>query len=231
MEETVLTPRELLQSIKRRLLWILLSAVLAGILAVFLGRICWPPQYTATGSFYVYFPGGETADPATASAALSASQKLVRTCLVLLKSDRVLEQATSRMGPGYTPEDLRRMLSAVCLEETEALSISVTHEDPQTAMEMVNAILDTAPAKILRIVHTGGMEIIDRAGLPERPDAPSAWQNGVLGAFLGALVACLVSVWAGFGEKKRRLSRLRRRPGGRFSPHDEAIQASRPGSS
>ena len=47
MEETVLTPRELLQSIKRRLLWILLSAVLAGILAVFLGRICWPPQYTA----------------------------------------------------------------------------------------------------------------------------------------------------------------------------------------
>ena len=57
MEETVLTPRELLQSIKRRLLWILLSAVLAGILAVFLGRICWPPQYTATGSFYVYFPG------------------------------------------------------------------------------------------------------------------------------------------------------------------------------
>ena len=40
MEETVLTPRELLQSIKRRLLWILLSAVLAGILAVFLGRIC-----------------------------------------------------------------------------------------------------------------------------------------------------------------------------------------------
>ena len=110
------------------------------------------------------------------------------------------------------------MLSAVCLEETEALSISVTHEDPQTAMEMVNAILDTAPAEILRIVHTGGMEIIDRAGLPERPDAPSAWQNGVLGAFLGALVACLVSVWAGFGEKKRRLSRLRRRPGGRFSP-------------
>ena len=188
-------------------------------------------MYTATGSFYVYFPGGETADPATASAALSASQKLVRTCLVLLKSDRVLEQATSRMGPGYTPEDLRRMLSAVCLEETEALSISVTHEDPQTAMEMVNAILDTAPAEILRIVHTGGMEIIDRAGLPERPDAPSAWQNGVLGAFLGALVACLVSVWAGFGEKKRRLSRLRRRPGGRFSPHDEAIQASRPGSS
>ena len=60
------------------------------------------------------------------------------------------------MGPGYTPEDLRRMLSAVCLEETEALSISVTHEDPQTAMEMVNAILDTAPAEILRIVHTGG---------------------------------------------------------------------------
>ena len=117
-----------------------MSAVLAGILAVFLGRICWPPQYTATGSFYVYFPGGETADPATASAALSASQKLVRTCLVLLKSDRVLEQAASRMGPGYTPEDLRRMLSAVCLEETEALSISVTHEDPQTAMEMVNAI-------------------------------------------------------------------------------------------
>lgn len=95
MEEVCLTPRELLHALLRRFHWILLAACLGGFLGFGLCRLCLPPQYTATGSLYVSIPGSESADPGTASAALTAAQKLVNTCLVLLESDRVLEPAAS----------------------------------------------------------------------------------------------------------------------------------------
>lgn len=170
MEEVCLTPRELLHALLRRFHWILLAACLGGFLGFGLCRLCLPPQYTATGSLYVSIPGSESADPGTASAALTAAQKLVNTCLVLLESDRVLEPAAQQLN--CSAAELRQMLSAACLGKTEVLSLSVTHEDPETAMRIANTILDTAPGEILRIVHTGRIEVVDRASLPGRTLPP-----------------------------------------------------------
>lgn len=211
MEELHLTPRELLQAIARRLHWVLLAALLGGTLGFCLCRFWLPPQYTATGSLYVSIPGSESADPGTASAALTAAQKLVNTCLVLLESDRVLDRAAQQIAPDCTAKELRSMLSAACLGNTEALSISVTHRDPQTAMGIANAILDTAPAEILRIVHTGRIEVVDRAVLPVQPDAPTPWQATALGGCVTGLSAGLAAALAGFRDKRKRLTRLRRR--------------------
>ena len=86
MEDVHLTPRELLRAIIRRLHWVLLAAILGGMFGFCLCRFWLPPQYTATGSLYVSIPGSESADPGTASAALTAAQKLAKTCLVLLES-------------------------------------------------------------------------------------------------------------------------------------------------
>ena len=147
MEDVHLTPRELLRAIIRRLHWVLLAAILGGMFGFCLCRFWLPPQYTATGSLYVSIPGSESADPGTASAALTAAQKLAKTCLVLLESDRVLDLAAQQLAPDCTAEDLRPMVSASCLGDTEALSISVSHRDPQTATLLANAILDTARLK------------------------------------------------------------------------------------
>ena len=120
MEDVHLTPRELLRAIIRRLHWVLLAAILGGMFGFCLCRFWLPPQYTATGSLYVSIPGSESADPGTASAALTAAQKLAKTCLVLLESDRVLDLAAQQLAPDCTAEDLRPMVSASCLGDTEA---------------------------------------------------------------------------------------------------------------
>ena len=106
MEDVHLTPRELLRAIIRRLHWVLLAAILGGMFGFCLCRFWLPPQYTATGSLYVSIPGSESADPGTASAALTAAQKLAKTCLVLLESDRVLDLAAQQLAPDCTAEDL-----------------------------------------------------------------------------------------------------------------------------
>ena len=103
------------------------------------------------------------------------------------------------------------MVSASCLGDTEALSDSVSHRDPQTATLLANAILDTAPAEILRIVHTGRIEVVDRAVLPVQPDAPTPWQAAALAACITGFSAGLAAALAGFREKRKRIARLRRR--------------------
>ena len=216
MEEVCLTPRELLHALLRRFHWILLAACLGGFLGFGLCRLCLPPQYTATGSLYVSIPGSESADPGTASAALTAAQKLVNTCLVLLESDRVLEPAAQQLN--CSAAELRQMLSAACLGKTEVLSLSVTHEDPETAMRIANTILDTAPGEILRIVHTGRIEVVDRASLPTRRDAPTPSQTTAAGAFAGCLLAGLAAACAEFRKKRSKIRRARRSSGDSCQP-------------
>lgn len=208
MEEICLTPRELLQATLRRFHWILLAGCLGGLLGFGLCRLCLPPQYTATGSLYVSIPGSASSDPGTASAALTAAQKLVNTCLVLLESDRVLEPAVQQVD--CSAAELRQMLSAACLGKTEVLSLSVTHNDPETAMRIANVILDTAPGEILRIVHTGNIEVVDRASLPTRPDAPTPSQTAAVGAFSGCLLATMTAAYSEFRKKHGKLPQTRR---------------------
>ena len=100
MEDVHLTPRELLRAIIRRLHWVLLAGILGGMFGFCLCRFWLPPQYTATGSLSCLHPRQRVCRSGTASAALTAAQKLAKTCLVLLESDRVLGSGGTAAGSG-----------------------------------------------------------------------------------------------------------------------------------
>ena len=174
MEDVHLTPRELLRAIIRQLHWVLLAAILGGMFGFCLCRFWLPPQYTATGSLYVSIPGSESADPGTASAALTAAQKLAKTCLVSPGERPGSGSGGTAAGSGLHRRGPAAYGLRILPGGTRKPSLFLSpHRDPQTATLLANAILDTAPAEILRIVHTGRIEVVDRAVLPVQPDAPT----------------------------------------------------------
>lgn len=183
--------RDLLVMFCRSIKVIVLSALLGGTLAFMISYFWVTPMYTASASMYVSNNDKRGNESITAGD-LSASQSLVDTYIVVLKSDSLLTKVAAQLPSdyGYTPEDIRKEFSASSINGTEAFMINIADPDPLKAQTIVNTIADVAPSEIIRVVKAGEVEVIDFASLPEVPDWP-LMRNTAIGILLGLLLSML----------------------------------------
>lgn len=186
---------ETLQIIRRKI-WIILSCTIVLGLGVFLvSRFLITPQYSASTSMYVY-NGEDRADQLITASDLTTSQKLVQTYIVVLTSDTVLNRVADQLDNTYTAKELRDMVQASAIENTEAFRVTVTNPDPAMAQKIANTIAEFAPFDIIRVVKAGSVEVIDHATLPTSQSSPNNLRNGMIGALLGLMLSCMVAIVA-----------------------------------
>jgi len=190
---TELDVRQVFLILRRRLWLIVLLTVVFGVGTFAISKYMITPQYSATASMYVY---NETNPGSTSitSTDLTTSQKLVQTYIVILSSDSVLDKVVSQLDYKYTTEQIRKMLTASSINDTEAFSISITNTDPEAAQRIVNTIAEIAPDEIIRVVKAGSVEIIDKATLPTRPSSPNVLRNTAVGALIGMALAVTIAI-------------------------------------
>lgn len=171
---------------------IILCAFGGGLLAFLITFFVVTPLYTASVSMYVSNNDNRSNSTITTSD-LSASQSLVSTYIVVLKSDTLLTKVAEKLDNNYSVEELRKMLTAESIDGTEAFRVSIINKDPKMAQKISNYIADVAPDEIIRVVKAGNVEVIDRAKLPDQADWPLA-RNTAIGLALGILLAATVVV-------------------------------------
>lgn len=172
--------------------WLILAVSLGVCLGALLITLLFvTPMYTASISMYVSNNEDRTSASITAGD-LSASQSLVDTYIVVLKSSTLLTKVREQLPAEYdgSVAAIRKMLTANAIDGTEAFAVSITNADPQAAQTIVNTIAAVAPAEIVRVVRAGEVAVIDYAELPEKADWPLA-RNAALGLLLGLLASCL----------------------------------------
>ncbi|MEG2000546.1 MAG: Wzz/FepE/Etk N-terminal domain-containing protein [Evtepia sp.] len=175
-------------------LWlVVLSTLVMGLGAFLISRFALTPMYTATASMYVYSEGSRSGGDITGSE-LDTSQKLVQTYIVILTSNSVLNQVSAQLDNAYTPAEIRKMLSASAINNTETFQISVTNANPAMAQEIANTLASVAPSEIIRVVKAGAVEVIDYATLPIVPTSPRIATNTAIGALLGLVISVLILI-------------------------------------
>ena len=160
------------------------------------------PKYEAISTLYV-FNTSEKVVGQVSSSDISTSKILVNTYIVILESDSVLGQVCDVISEyqgksgyeflgneEYTPNRIRKMLSASSINNTESFEVVITATDPYEAKFINDAILYFLPEEIIRVVKAGAVEIIDKASIATEPCSPSIIKNTVLGALLGFVVSC-----------------------------------------
>ncbi|MBR5480024.1 MAG: hypothetical protein IKU84_07580 [Clostridia bacterium] len=177
----------------QKIYWVITAAVLGGAVAFLVSYFMMTPIYSATASLYVY--NGEKISDRVSQSDLVASQQLVETYIVILKSDSVLEEVSRRTGDEFTAEEIRDMLSASSTNGTEAFTITVRNKNPETAQRLVNTVIEVLPGEIIRVVKAGAVEIIDRAKVPEDPSSPNIPLNTAVGILL-SFVLCVAIIIA-----------------------------------
>lgn len=177
---------ELLMIYLRKWWLIVLCGILTAGITLLYTYFCITPLYRAGVSIYVNnVRSGEYIENVTSSD-LSTSKMLVSTYVNIISSNTVLEKVIADAGLDYTPDQLRGMLSASQVDETEIFRVYITHPDPNEAARIANAVADIAPAEIEEFVEGSSCKIIDYAQVSQGRISPSYSRNTLLGGVVGA---------------------------------------------
>ena len=149
------------------------------------------PQYKSAAMFYVNnnsFSVGD-ASLSISSGDLVTSRNLVDSYIVILRTRETLNDVKDYAGVNRSYSELRGMISAAAVDETEIFQVSVTSPDPNEAERIANAIAYILPKRIGTIIDGTSAKVVDSAVIPTRPSSPSYSKNAVLGFLLGLLMS------------------------------------------
>lgn len=189
MGETVeIDLKELFRALLKKAWVIALCAVLlAGMVLVYtVGFVT--PLYQASVTVYVN-NRASNASGAISSSDLSVALRLVNTYVNIIKSDGVLEKVIAEADLDVTIREIREMLTAEVVDETEMFNITVTNPDPELAAQIANAVATVAPTEISSIIEGSSPKIIGYAKVPTQKASPNYIKNAIVGALVGILLS------------------------------------------
>ena len=182
-------------------LWIIiLCALLCGGALFSYAYFLITPKYESSAMFYVNNNNlsiGSTS-VSISSSDISASQSLVDTYIVILKTRNTLNTVIRKADLSYTYEELSDMISASAVNSTEIFKATVTSTDPKEASEIANTIASVLPDKISEIVTGSGAKVVDYAVVDTRKVSPSITKYTAIGVFVGVALSCLIIILRDF---------------------------------
>lgn len=177
--------------------WLIaLVAVLAAAVSFVYTYFLVSPLYQSSVMFYV---NNSTIDLSNASLSvsagdISASRGLVDTYIVILDTRETLNDVIDYAGVDRTYEEVKGMIAAEAVNETEIFKVVVTSTDPAEAEALANSVAYNLPKRINTIIDGTSTEIVDSAVFPTTPISPSYTKNTMLGFLVGLVlsIACVV---------------------------------------
>ena len=180
---------------------VLISVALALILAVST-ELLTEDSYSSKCTMYVMNITKYSADNTTgiSSAGLDASQRMVNEYIQMLKSETVLRDVQKELVQknskysSVSVSAIKGSLSMTALNDTAMLQITATTGNKDLSKDICDALQKCAPDHVKRMMlGIGHVEPVDYAkeGSLRKPDTV---RNGVLGAILGFVISCGLSV-------------------------------------
>ena len=195
MKETVeFDLRELTMILAKRIWIIVLCAVIVGASVLVYTLNFVKPMYKSDVTIYVNNNSGAEGNYIS-SADLAVALRLVTTYVNIIQSDTVLEKVIAETGLNATTDQVRSMISAEVVGETEMFRVTVTTTNPQLSADLANAIARVAPGEISKIIEGSSAKIIDYARVAQNRCSPNYTTNTIIGALVGAILAIAVTVF------------------------------------
>ena len=184
-------PGKLALACLRRWPLILISGVLLAVVFYLYSILCITPMYRASVMVYVNNVKSNQQIDYISASNLATAQQLVNTYVNIIRSDTVLEKVAESADLEYTVEELRSMMTASQVEETELFEVYILTPDPELSARIANTIAEVAPSEIENFVEGSSTKIIDYAKIPQTPYFPNYQKNAILGGILGCCLAVL----------------------------------------
>lgn len=186
--------QEILYALLGKIWLIVLCAAVMGSAVYFYTANFVTPLYRASIKIYVNNSVSEYRQEGVISSSdLATSQQLVNSYIIILEDydvmDKVAQKVYATHGYRVSADQIRGMMSAGAVNETEIFAVNISHADPKVAKAVADAIADTAPEAISSIIKSSSAAIVSRARMPRAPYTPNTRQSAVYGTFIGVMLA------------------------------------------
>ena len=179
---------ELLGVVRRHIVALLLTTVLAAAAGFAVSKFLMTPQYQASALMIVNTRQDTTAN--VTSDQLNSASKLVSTYSIIVKSDTVLNKVIANLGLNMSYETLAGKVGVAAVDDTQVMEITVTDANSDGARQVCEQITQVAPDAILTAVEAGSVKVISAASVDPDPVSPNVMRNTAIAGVLG-LVVCL----------------------------------------
>ena len=191
MEETI-DLREYFFILKKKIWLIIASALICGLISGLISYFVLKPVYQANTSLIVNKEVENQVTQMTTTDDLNYVQKLAVTYGEIIKSRTVITSTIEKLKLDMTYEELSEAISVTNVDSTQIIKISVQHNSPLIATKICNTIPEIFSKEVQRVVKASGVEVIDKAIVPENPIKPNKKMNIAIAMVLGVMASVFV---------------------------------------
>lgn len=180
-----------------KILWkkkiaIILTAILAGVLAFGVSSFVLTPEYSSTTRIYVV-NRNQSENAGLTNQDLQAGSYLVKDYKEIILSQDVLEEVVSNLKLEKTVRELSKKIQVTVPVDTRIVSITVKDSQPEEASRIANALREVAAEKIISVTRVSDVTTLEEARPALSPSSPNIRRNTLL-AFLAGGAVMVVSV-------------------------------------
>ena len=178
--------------LKKKMWLICLSAIVCGAISGLVSFFVLEPVYEANTSLIVNKEVENKTTQMATTDDLNYVQKLAITYGEIIKSRTVITSTIEKLKLDMTYEELEKIISVSNVSDTQIIKISIEHKNPVLATKICNTIPEIFTKEVQRISKASGVEVIDKAIVPEEPIKPNKIMNIAIAMLLGVMVSVFV---------------------------------------
>ena len=180
-----------------KILWkkkiaIILTAIVAALVAFGVSSFLLTPEYSSTTRIYVV-NRNQSENAGLTNQDLQAGTYLVKDYKEIILSQDVLEKVISNLKLEQSGKGLSKKIQVTVPLDTRIVSIVVKDDQPEEASRIANALREVAAEKIIKVTRVSDVTTLEEARPALTPSSPNIRRNTLL-AFLagGAVMVILV---------------------------------------
>ena len=171
---------------------IILTAIVAAVLAFGVSSFVLTPEYSSTTRIYVV-NRNQSENAGLTNQDLQAGTYLVKDYKEIILSQDVLEKVISNLKLEQSGKGLSKKIQVTVPVDTRIVSIAVKDDQPEEASRIANALREVAAEKIIKVTRVSDVTTLEEARPALTPSSPNIRRNTML-AFLagGAVMVILI---------------------------------------
>ena len=180
-----------------KILWkkkiaIILTAIVAALVAFGVSSFILTPEYSSTTRIYVV-NRNQSENAGLTNQDLQAGTYLVKDYKEIILSQDVLEKVISNLKLEQSGKGLSKKIQVTVPVDTRIVSIVVKDDQPEEASRIANALREVAAEKIIKVTRVSDVTTLEEARPALTPSSPNIRRNTLL-AFLagGAVMVILI---------------------------------------
>ena len=171
---------------------IILTAIVAALVAFGVSSFILTPEYSSTTRIYVV-NRNQSENAGLTNQDLQAGTYLVKDYKEIILSQDVLEKVSSNLKLEQSGKGLSKKIQVTVPVDTRIVSIVVKDDQPEEASRIANALREVAAEKIIKVTRVSDVTTLEEARPALTPSSPNIRRNTLL-AFLagGAVMVILI---------------------------------------